>query len=101
MNKADIINEISRTTGIEKVVVTQIVEKFVTQLKEGLTSGENVYLRSFGSFIVKTRRERIARNISQNEAITIPERRVATFRPSRMLTEEMNIKFNREKNNNK
>lgn len=98
MNKADIINEISRATGMEKAAVVLVVEKFMDQVKEALADGENIYLRGFGSFIVKTRKERIARNISRNTAVVIPERRVATFRPSRLLTEDINAKFQQKEN---
>lgn len=96
MNKADIINEISRSTGMEKAAVILVVEKFMEQVKEALADGENIYLRGFGSFIVKTRKERLARNISRNMLLVIPERRVATFRPSRLLTEDINANFKKE-----
>lgn len=93
MNKADIINEISRETGMEKSAVVLIVEKFMANVKEALADGENIYLRGFGTFLVKTRKERIARNISRKTAVIIPERRVAAFRPSRLLTEDINANF--------
>ena len=93
MNKADIINEISRETGMEKSAVILIVEKFMANVKEALADGENIYLRGFGTFVVKTRKERLARNISRNTAVVIPERRVATFRPSRLLTDDINANF--------
>lgn len=98
MNKADIINEISRSTGMEKAAVVLVVEKFMEQVKDALADGENIYLRGFGSFIVKTRKERIARNISRNTAVVIPERRVAAFRPSRLLTDDINAKFQLKEN---
>ena len=65
MTKADIVNEISRSTGIEKSAVLATVEKFMEVVKDNMASGENVYLRGFGSFIIKTRKEKTARNISQ------------------------------------
>ncbi len=74
MTKADIVNEISRSTGIEKSAVLATVEKFMEVVKDNMASGENVYLRGFGSFIIKTRKEKTARNISQNTTIRIPER---------------------------
>lgn len=58
MTKADIVNEISKTTGIEKVNVLETIEKFMEIVKDSLAHGENVYLRGFGSFIVKTRSEK-------------------------------------------
>ena len=72
MTKADIVNEISKGTGVEKAQVQQIVEAFMESIKDSLTSNKNVYLRGFGSFIVKRRAEKVARNISKNTTITIP-----------------------------
>ena len=66
MTKADIVNEISRSTGLEKSAVLTTIEKFMETVKESMANGENVYLRGFGSFIVKTRKEKTARNISPN-----------------------------------
>ena len=64
MTKADIVNEISRTTGIEKVAVQATVEAFMESIKNSVVEGKNVYLRGFGSFVVKKRAEKTARNIS-------------------------------------
>ena len=66
MTKADIVNEISRTTGIEKVAVQATVEAFMESIKNSVVEGKNVYLRGFGSFVVKKRAEKTARNISKN-----------------------------------
>ena len=73
MTKADIVNEISRTTGIEKVAVQATVEAFMESIKNSVVEGKNVYLRGFGSFVVKKRAEKTARNISKNVTIKIPE----------------------------
>ena len=72
MTKADIINEIAEKTGIEKVAVQASVEAFMKSVKNSMVSGENVYLRGFGSFIVKKRAEKTGRNISKNTTIIIP-----------------------------
>ena len=85
MTKADIVNEISRSTGIEKSAVLATVEKFMEVVKDNMASGENVYLRGFGSFIIKTRKEKTARNISQNTTIRIPEHKIPAFKPSRVV----------------
>ena len=82
MTKADIVNEISKQTGIDKVSVLVTVEKFMETVKDSLANGDNVYLRGFGSFIVKTRSEKTARNISKNETIIIPEHQIPAFKPS-------------------
>ncbi len=89
MTKADIVNEISRSTGLEKAAVLQTVEKFMEVVKDSMAHGNNVYLRGFGSFIIKTRKEKTARNISKNTAIIIPEHKVPAFKPSRVFLEEV------------
>ena len=73
MTKADIVSEIAKSTGVEKVQVQAIVEAFMDSIKTSLTNKNNVYLRGFGSFIVKKRAKKVARNISKNTTITIPE----------------------------
>lgn len=83
MTKADIVNEISKNTGIEKVTVQKTVEAFMGTIKTSLTSGKNVYLRGFGSFIVKKRAEKTARNISRNTTIIIPEHFIPAFKPAK------------------
>ena len=80
MTKADIVNEISKGTGVEKA---QIVEAFMESIKDSLTSNKNVYLRGFGSFIVKRRAEKVARNISKNTTITIPAHNIPAFKPAK------------------
>ncbi|MDE6468740.1 MAG: integration host factor subunit beta [Muribaculaceae bacterium] len=89
MTKADLVNEIAKTTGIEKASVLATVEKFMEIVKESLAGGENVYLRGFGSFIVKTRCEKTARNISKNTTIVIPEHKIPAFKPARVFMDEV------------
>ena len=83
MTKADIVTEIAKKTGVEKVQIQAIVESFMDEIKDSLGRGENVYLRGFGSFIVKTRAEKVARNISKNTTITIPEHNIPAFKPAK------------------
>ena len=82
MTKADIVNEIAKSTGVEKAQVQQIVESFMESIKDSLTANKNVYLRGFGSFIVKKRAEKVARNISKN-TITIPAHNIPAFKPAK------------------
>ncbi|MBR6749256.1 MAG: integration host factor subunit beta [Bacteroidaceae bacterium] len=89
MTKADIVNEISKSTGIEKVVVLETVEKFMETVKESLGKGENVYLRGFGSFIVKQRAQKTARNISQKTTIIIPAHNIPAFKPAKTFMNEV------------
>ena len=83
MTKADIVNEISKNTGIEKQAVQQAVEAFMETVKGSLSKGKNVYLRGFGSFIIKKRAEKTARNISKNTTIIIPEHNIPSFKPAK------------------
>ena len=87
MTKADIVNEISKSTGIDKATVLETVEKFMEAVKDSLANGENVYLRGFGSFIIKTRSQKTARNISKSTTIIIPEHNIPAFKPSKTFTE--------------
>ena len=83
MTKADIVNDIAKSTGVEKVQVQAIVEAFMDSIKTSLTNKNNVYLRGFGSFIVKKRAKKVARNISKNTTITIPEHNIPAFKPAK------------------
>ncbi len=83
MTKADIVNEISKNTGIEKVAVQKTVEAFMETVRNSLESGENVYLRGFGSFVIKQRAEKTARNISKNTTIIIPAHNIPSFKPAK------------------
>lgn len=83
MTKADIVSEIAKSTGVEKVQVQAIVEAFMESIKTSLTNNNNVYLRGFGSFIVKKRAKKVARNISKNTTITISEHNIPAFKPAK------------------
>lgn len=83
MTKTDIVSEIAKSTGVEKVQVQAIVEAFMESIKTSLTQKNNVYLRGFGSFIVKKRAKKVARNISKNTTITIPEHNIPAFKPAK------------------
>ena len=85
MTKADVVKEISRNTGIEKVVVQKTVEAFMETVKDSLIDGENVYLRGFGSMVVKKRAEKTARNISKNTTIIIPAHNIPSFKPAKVF----------------
>ncbi len=83
MTKADIVNEISQKTGIEKAAVLATVESFMDVVKDSLAKQDNVYLRGFGSFIIKKRAQKTARNISKNTTIVIPEHNIPSFKPAK------------------
>lgn len=89
MTKADIVNEIAKTTGIDKANVVETIEKFMDIVKDSLAHGENVYLRGFGSFIIKTRSQKTARNISKNTTIVIPEHKIPAFKPAKVFMQDV------------
>ena len=89
MTKAEIANEISKSTGIERPSVISVIEQFMMVVRDSLAHGENVYLRGFGSFIVKTRAEKTARNISKNTTIIIPAHNIPAFKPANSFKEEV------------
>ena len=83
MTKADIVSEISKKTGIDKSTVLTTVEAFMGVVKDSLGGGNNVYLRGFGSFILKKRAPKTARNITKNTTIIIPEHYIPAFKPAK------------------
>lgn len=87
MTKADIIAKISEKLGMEKGDVQATVETFMEEVKSSLVGGNNVYLRGFGSFIVKTRAEKTGRNISKNTTIKIPAHNIPAFKPAKIFVE--------------
>ena len=83
MTKADIVSEIAKSTGIEKVQVQTVVEAFMESVKGSLIQGNDVFLRGFGSFIVKKRAQTVARNILKGTTISIPEHNIPAFKPAK------------------
>ena len=81
MTKAEIVREVSKSTGIEAATVGAVVEGFMATVKDSLSKENNVYLRGFGTFEVKTRAAKTARNITKNTTLVIPEHKVPTFKP--------------------
>lgn len=92
MTKADIVAEITAETGIERTEVLKTVETFMATVKASMAKGENVYLRGFGSFIVKERAEKTGRNISKNTTIIIPAHNIPAFKPAKEFVEEVKNK---------
>jgi DNA-binding protein HU-beta len=93
MTKAELVAEISEKTGIEKNVALQVVEATMKVIKQKMSTGENIYLRGFGSFIVKRRAKKIGRIISRNTTIVIPAHSIPAFRPARVFANKIkNVK---------
>ncbi|MCK5637088.1 MAG: integration host factor subunit beta [Flavobacteriaceae bacterium] len=89
MTKAEIVASISEKSGIEKADVLRVVEDLMTEVKQSLNEGNNVYLRGFGSFIVKKRAEKTGRNISKNTTIKIPAHNIPAFKPAKVFVESV------------
>ncbi len=87
MTKADLVSKISEKLGMEKGDVQATVESFMEEVKASLENGDNVYLRGFGSFIIKTRAEKTGRNISKNTTIKIPAHNIPAFKPAKVFVE--------------
>ena len=92
MTKADIVKKVSESTGIETQSVQKTMEAFMETVKDSLTDGRNVYLRGFGSFIIKKRAKKVARNISKNTTVIIPEHFVPAFKPADVFMEQVKNK---------
>ena len=92
MTKADIVADIAEETGLERVEALKAVEAFMNSVKSSLSKGQNVYLRGFGSFVVKERAEKTGRNISENTAIIIPAHNIPSFKPAKTFVEEVKTK---------
>jgi len=92
MTKADVIAQISEETGLERLEVQTVVETFMTVVKSSMAGGQNVYLRGFGSFIVKERAEKTGRNISKKVTIIIPAHNIPAFKPAKVFMDEVKTK---------
>ena len=89
MTKAEIVSEIAAKTGLEKQVVLTVVESMMDTIKTSMINGNEVFLRGFGSFIIKRRAEKTARNISKNTTIIIPAHNFPAFKPAREFIEKV------------
>ncbi len=95
MRKADLVTAISEKTGVPKVDVLVTLEMFFKEVKGSLADGENVYIRGFGSFVIKKRAKKIGRHIKNNKAIEIPEHFVPSFKPAKVFVDQVKAKVNR------
>ena len=89
MTKAEIVSEIAAKTGLEKQVVLAVVESMMDTIKTSMINGNEVFLRGFGSFIIKRRAEKTARNISKNTTIIIPAHNIPAFKPAKEFMEKV------------
>lgn len=93
MTKAEIVNDIVNKTGIEKVAVEATVEAIMETIRNSMTNGENIYLRGFGTFLLKKRAEKTGRNITRKTSVKIPAHMIPAFKPSKEFSEEVKTKL--------
>ena len=89
MTKAEIVNEVAKTTGFEKAQVLAVIEEFTSVVKGSLIAGNPVYMRGFGSFIIKRRAEKTGRNISKNTSVIVPAHNIPAFKPAKTFLVEV------------
>ena len=92
MTKAELVNTISSKLGIEKNDTQKVIEAFMQEIRTSMYNGDNVYLRGFGSFVIKTRAAKTGRNISKNTTINIPAHNIPAFKPSKTFVEKVKTK---------
>jgi DNA-binding protein HU-beta len=94
MRKADLVTSIADKTGVPKVDVLVTLETFFTEVKDTLSNGENVYIRGFGSYVIKKRAKKIGRHIKKNKAIEIPEHFIPSFKPAKVFVDQVKENVN-------
>lgn len=89
MTKADLVNEVARETGVDKATIQGILDSAMSSIKKSIAEEEAVFLRGFGTFNFKVRKEKLARNISKNTSVLVPEHKVVSFKPSPDFTKAL------------
>jgi len=92
MTKAEIVSNIASRTNVEKVVIQHVVESFMESVKDAMTHGENLYLRGFGSFIIKERKQKVGRNIKAKKSLIIPAHCIPAFKPASTFSDDIKQK---------
>lgn len=89
MTKAEIVSNIAKSTGVDKKTAMIVVESFMDEIMNCMASEENIYLRGFGTFVVKHRAEKTARNITTNTTIIVPAHNFPAFKPAQSFAERL------------
>jgi DNA-binding protein HU-beta len=92
MTKAKLVNTISNKLGMEKSETQKVIEAFMQEIRTSMYNGDNVYLRGFGTFVIKKRAEKTGRNISKNTSIKIPAHNIPAFKPSKTFSDRVKAK---------
>ena len=93
MTKADVVAEIANKTGVDRATTQVVVESFMMTVKNALLKQESVYLRGFGSYLIKERAKKTGRNISKNTTIVIPAHKVPAFKPAKSFSSTVKAKL--------
>ena len=93
MTKADLVAEVANKTGVDRATTQVVVDMFMTTVKDSLLKKENVYLRGFGSFIIKERAKKTGRNISKGTTIVIPAHKVPAFKVAKSFSSIVKAKL--------
>lgn len=96
MTKAELISEVAIYTGYDKKTVSKIVERFMDSIKTNMGKGKEIYIRGFGSFVMKDRKERIARNITARTSVYVPAHVVPVFKPAQEFKDTVNQPKNKK-----
>lgn len=89
MTKAELVSQTARAIGYDKKTIQNVLDGVLTTIKGSISNGENVYLRGFGTFVVKVRREKIARDIVKKTSMVVPEHKIAAFKPGRDFAKDV------------
>ena len=89
MTKAELVTEIAKRTGIEKTITLVVVDELKNVIKEHMTTGENIYLRGFGTFEIIERKEKTARNITKGETLIVPAHKIPKFKPAKEFKDSL------------
>lgn len=89
MTKADLVSKVALETGFPKNDIAVMIDATMASIEASMAEGENVYLRGFGSFVIKTRKQKIARNILKKTSLTVPEHNVPSFKPSKEFIKKL------------
>lgn len=98
MRKVDMVSAIAEKTGLAKVDVLVTLESFFTEVRDVMGEGENIYIRGFGSFIVKKRAAKVGRNIKYSKTVQIPEHFIPAFKPAKVFVDHIKTNVKTVKN---
>ena len=82
VTKADLVEKVAEKTGLTRTDVAVVVDSFLDTVKKAVENGHNIEIRGFGTFKIKVRKARKARNPRTGDVVPVPDRKVPVFKPS-------------------